>query len=172
MKTRKNYWIAKCCLVLLFLSSLAFFSGCSTSERELQDKFALRKVDFQHQLNRAAAWGQREQSLIEGIPPWGVPESDRSRVAAISDSYDQERAQCRKEARQIFLALCRVATQPDDFVWIYESKSVALVKHDVEINKEFLRDVVDTIFLNEHFIPTPEWIEFRKNILGREFYTK
>ena len=173
-RQKRNWFVSLITVLLVALSIISFGKGCSSDEfdvrRERGDKFELLKVDFNYAMNRAAAWANRTRSYSEEMPPYGPPESDLSKVNAVFHRYERKEANCRKEARKIFISLCKNATVSEDFAWIYQSRSTSLREQDRDINKTFIRGVVDEVFLNKYFKPDSNWVEFRKSILGREFY--
>lgn len=168
--------LAKLALLFGVLSLCIFMVSCSTNEfkarRERADKFELKKVDFNYKMNQSAAWAGRTLSYHNEMPPWGPPDGELTKVSSVFNNYKEKEADSRKEARVIFISLCKSASSLEDFTWIYQSKSIALKKEEMDINKRFLRGVVDEVFANEYFKPDSNWVELRKSILGREFYTK
>lgn len=164
-------------LTLFFgmLSLWIFMAGCSSDEfkarRERADKFELLKVDFNYAMNISEAWAGRTLSYHNEMPPYGPPDPDLAKVNSVFKNYKEKEANSRKDARIIFISLCKNASLSDDFIWIYQSKSIILREEDGDINKKFLRRVVNEVFLNEYFNPDSNWVEFRKSVLGRKFYT-
>lgn len=162
--------------LLFFAALLVIFSSCSKDKyeiaREKKEKFELTKAGYQFAIDKQNVWENLSSSYTLQMPPWGVPENDCAKVMAVFNRYDKQSNNCRKGAREFFILLCERATSQEDFQWIYGNKSVNLRESDLEINKKFMRKVVDRIFSNEYFSPDSNWVEVRKSVMGREFYTQ
>lgn len=164
-------------MLLLIPVLFIFFDGCADDElydREIMrarwEKFELLKVDYEYATNKVAAWDNLSRVYGEAI--YGAPESERPKINAIFDHYNEEAEVCRKESREIFFSLCEAAVYPSNFDWIYKNQTANLRDEDIDINRNFFRKVIDEIFSNEYFRPDSNWVELRKSVLGREFYTQ
>ena len=162
MKNKEKMKKQKKNLFIFALISALVILICVLCLKNTQTYFAVSKIDYETTLQKARAYEEISNAYSNSYGG-GLPGPFKlcGRIIRKSERAWKKSRRYYAKAEREFVTLCKEASDNEDFKWLYQRRTSAPKKQ-----------VVDAIFDNEYFVPDSSWVEFRKVVLGREFYTK
>lgn len=149
--------------VIIFVVLLTMVS-CKNqkSPHEAIEKFNSLAIDFETSVRKAEMYLRLADKHCHqsGYTTFGDPDYLRTK------KLFQKEAQ---EAEKRLLVCCELATVDAHFNYVYHAAryETVLSSGDFYFDHE---KIIKTIFDNENFVPSPDWIDYAQKILGRKFY--